>query len=102
MSIYEKQELMCIETELTYNEKIKKIDIEIEHFWQFSLWKCDYKNIYNEKISNIIKSVQMHTDPIDKNNIDKNNIDINYIKSYSYCIPEYHILIINLKNKYCL
>ena len=97
---------MNIETELTYNEKIKKIDIEIEHFWQFNLWKCDYKNIYNGKISNIIKSVQTHSDPITRdkiiNNIDINNIDINYIKSYSYCIPEYHILIINLKNKYCL
>jgi hypothetical protein len=97
MSIYEKQEHIYIETELTYNEKIKKIDIEIEHFWQFNLWKCDYKNIYNEKISNIIKSVQTHSDPITRD-----KIDINYIKSYSYCIPEYHILIINLKNKYCL
>ena len=83
------------------NEKINNIDNVLNNFWENDVWNCNYKNIYNTKIKNIIKKIQF----LNKNNNSNSNSinelneeDINYLKTHSDCIPEYHELIIKIKN----
>ena len=81
------------------NEKINNIDNVLNNFWENDVWNCNYKNIYNIKIKNIIKKIQF----LNKNKISNyiNELkeeDINYLKTHSDCIPEYHELIIKIKN----
>ena len=83
------------------NEKINNIDKVLNNFWENDVWNCNYKNIYNIKIKNIIKKIQF----LNKNKISNyiNELkeeDINYLKTHSDCIPEYHELIIKIKNNY--
>ena len=79
------------------NEKLNNIDKVLNNFWENEVWKCNYKNIYNYKIKNIIKKIQF----LNKNKNSINELkeeDINYLKTHSDCIPEYHELIIKIKN----
>jgi len=81
------------------DEKINNIDKMLNNFWENDVWNCNYKNIYNIKIKNIIKKIQF----LNKNKISNyiNELkeeDINYLKTHSDCIPEYHELIIKIKN----
>ena len=81
------------------NEKINNIDKVLNNFWDNDVWNCNYKNIYNIKIKNIIKKIQF----LNKNTNSINELkeeDINYLKTHSDCIPEYHELIIKIKNNY--
>ena len=81
------------------NEKINNIDKVLNNFWENDVWNCNYKNIYNIKIKNIIKKIQF----LNKNTNSINELkeeDINYLKTHSDCIPEYHELIIKIKNNY--
>jgi hypothetical protein len=69
----------------------------LNNFWENDVWNCNYKNIYNIKIKNIIKKIQF----LNKNKNSINELkeeDINYLKTHSDCIPEYHELIIKIKN----
>jgi hypothetical protein len=81
------------------NEKLNNIDKILNNFWENDVWNCNYKNIYNTKIKNIIKKIQL----LNKNKNYINELkedDINYLKTHSDCIPEYHELIIKIKNNY--
>ena len=82
------------------DDKINSIDKILNIFWENDVWNSDYNNIYNIKIKNIIKNFQK----LDKNkNYDYDfikNENINYLKTHSDCIPEYHELIIKIKNNY--
>ena len=81
------------------NEKINNIDKVLNNFLENDVWNCNYKNIYNIKIKNIIKKIQF----LNKNTNSINELkeeDINYLKTHSDCIPEYHELIIKIKNNY--
>ena len=82
------------------DDKNNSIDKILNIFWENDIWNSDYNNIYNIKIKNIIKNFQK----LDKNkNYDYDfikNENINYLKTHSDCIPEYHELIIKIKNNY--
>ena len=81
------------------NEKINNIDIILNNFWENDIWNCNYKNIYNIKIKNIIKKIQFLNKNKNSNSINElKEEDINYLKTHSDCIPEYHELIIKIKN----
>ncbi len=80
------------------DDKNNIIDKQLNNFWEYDVWNSNYNNIYNIKIKNIIKNFQK----LDKNydyNLIKNE-NINYLKTHSDCIPEYHELIIKIKNNY--
>jgi hypothetical protein len=88
-------------TENLKNEKINNIDKILNDFWENDVWNSNYTNIYNIKIKNIIKKIQL----LNKNkNVDiikaLKEENINYLKTHSDCIPEYHELIIKIKNNY--
>lgn len=81
------------------NEKINNIDKVLNNFWENDVWNCNYKNIYNIKIKNIIKKIQFLNKNKNSNSINElKEEDINYLKTHSDCIPEYHELIIKIKN----
>ena len=81
------------------NEKINNIDKVLNNFWENDVWNCNYKNIYNIKIKNIIKKIQFLNKNNNSNSINElKEEDINYLKTHSDCIPEYHELIIKIKN----
>ena len=81
------------------NEKINNIDKVLNNFWDNDVWNCNYKNIYNIKIKNIIKKIQFLNKNKNSNSINElKEEDINYLKTHSDCIPEYHELIIKIKN----
>jgi len=106
-------------------EQIHNIDNAnelINDFFHNGVWESNVTNIYNKKIANIIHQVQKLVKllkPLKSNNtiimneddfeikeesdilnaINKiKNENINYIKTHADSIPEYHFLIINIKN----
>lgn len=88
------------------NEKINNIDKILNDFWENDVWTSNYNNIYNIKIKNIIKKIQIlnknYSSIKDIKNIkdikDIKEENINYLKTHSDCIPEYHEIIIKIKN----
>jgi hypothetical protein len=107
---------------ITLSEQIDDIDTindKITMFWEKEVWNANITNIYNRHIASVIYQVQkLQRNLKSKNAIimrkndfevleDKDiisqietikNEHINYIKTHADCIPEYHLLIINLKN----
>jgi hypothetical protein len=80
------------------NEKINNIDKVLNNFWENDIWNCNYNNIYNIKIKNIIKKIQFLNKTKNYNSINELKEEhINYLKTHSDCIPEYHELIIKIK-----
>jgi hypothetical protein len=83
------------------NQKINNIDKILNDFWENDVWNCNYYNIYNTKIKNIIKKIQFLNKTKNYNSINELKEEhINYLKTHSDCIPEYHELIIKIKNNY--
>jgi hypothetical protein len=80
------------------DDKNNIIDKQLNNFWEYDVWNSNYNNIYNIKIKNIIKNFQKLDKNYDYNFIKNENI--NYLKTHSDCIPEYHELIIKIKNNY--
>ncbi len=103
-------------------EQIKSMESAnelINDFFHNGVWESNVTNIYNKKIANTIHQVQKlfkllkpsntiimneldfeikdETDIFNKINKIKNE-NINYIKTHADSIPEYHFLIISLKN----
>jgi len=103
----------------TNNEQFNQ---KIIDFWEKDIWKSNIENIHNKRIYNVLyeiyklqNSIKSHgkflvTNSGDfkichhsniHNAINKiKNDNINYIKTHADSIPEYHLLIINLKNNY--
>jgi hypothetical protein len=92
-------------------------------FWNNEVWKSNTNNIYNKKIVNVLEEIQklqkiikpsiktlsnryyfdIKNDSKLLNQIEKiKNDNINYIKIHAESIPEYHILIIKLKEELML
>lgn len=83
------------------NEKINNIDKILNDFWENDVWNCNYNNIYNFKIKNIIKKIQYLNKNKNFNSIKELKEEhLNYLKTHSDCIPEYHELIIKIKKNY--
>jgi hypothetical protein len=83
------------------NPKINNIDKALNDFWDNDVWNCNYNNIYNFKIKNIIKKIQLLNKTKNSNSINELKEEhINYLKTHSDCIPEYHELIIKIKNNF--
>jgi hypothetical protein len=83
------------------NPKINNIDKALNDFWENDVWNCNYNNIYNFKIKNIIKKIQLLNKTKNSNSINELKEEhINYLKTHSDCIPEYHELIIKIKNNF--
>lgn len=83
------------------NPKINNIDKVLNDFWENDVWNSNYNNIYNNKIKNIIKKIQSLNKNKNFNSINElKEENINYLKTHSDCIPEYHELIIKIKNNY--
>jgi hypothetical protein len=104
------------------SEQIENIELannEINNFFNNGVWESNVTNIYNKKIANTIHQVQKLVKLLKPNNtfimneldfeikdqvdilnqINKiKNENINYIKTHVDSIPEYHFLIISLKN----
>ena len=81
------------------NDKINNIDKILNNFWENDVWNCNYNNIYNTKIKNIIKKIQFLNKNKNYNSINElKEENLNYLKTHSDCIPEYHELIIKIKN----
>ena len=104
------------------SEQIENIELannEINNFFHKGVWESNVTNIYNKKIANTIHQVQKLVKLLKPNNtfimneldfeikdqvdilnqINKiKNENINYIKTHADSIPEYHFLIISLKN----
>jgi hypothetical protein len=107
---------------INISEQIDNIELanqEITNFFHNGVWESNVINIYNKKIANTIYQVQKLVKLLKPNNtIIMNELDfeikdqvdilnqinkiknenINYIKTHADSIPEYHFLIISLKN----
>jgi hypothetical protein len=83
------------------DNNINEFEKILNIFWEEDIWEINYQNINNNKIKNIIKSVQTLKKNIDNFDIITNikETNINYLKTHSDCIPEYHYLIIEYKKK---
>ena len=100
-------------------ENIETANMMINDFFNNDVWESNVTNIYNKKIANIIHQVQKLLKLLKPNNTIIMNEDgfeikeesdileminkikhenINYIKTHADSIPEYHFLIINIKN----
>ena len=106
------------------NAKKEEINTIIDNFWLNDVWTINTNNIYNKKIVNIINEINRLQDLLDDSDesnkyiLDGSNFDINnnsdiiekinklkkdninYIKIHSNSIPEYHILVSNIKLNY--
>ena len=100
-------------------ESIESANELINDFFFNGVWESNVTNIYNKKIANTIHQVQKlvkllkpsntiimneldfeikdETDILNQINKIKNE-NINYIKTHADSIPEYHFLIISIKN----
>jgi hypothetical protein len=98
----------------------KTLETLIEEFWTKEVWKSNTKYIYNERIKNTLIQIQKLSHNLKpkkkfilssdgdfkvKNDNKVENLinqlkkeNINYIKTHADCIPEYHNLIISIKN----
>ena len=98
------------------------LQLVLDTFWKYDVWKVNTDNIYNDKLKTIIKRVNNLQQKLDKHrpsfNIINNEVYINdssdiinqinklkknnmvYIKTHAECIPEYHMCVINFKLKY--
>lgn len=98
-----------------------ELENKINEFWEKDIWKCEAKNIHNERIKNTLLQIQKLISSVKPNQkiflltdgdfkiksntkneslIEKLKKDnITYIKLHADSIPEYHSLIISNKKQ---
>ena len=70
-------------------DKINKV---LNDFWENDVWNCNYNNIYNTKIKNILKKIQFLNKNKNYNSINElKEENLNYLKTQAILSLSIHI-----------